>query len=274
MSLKKILMISAAGIAALGLQAAIAGGPDTFVAHAPVDTGAGIYVEGNIGYVYRPWKHTDTVADGLSDLTHDTDNTFKLSTHRATGGFAAGGDIGYQFNHYLGAEIGGYYLPQYKVDFSGKESLPFDIRPYEDIHGQVNFNESLNYKVTSWLAYGAAKLTVPVYQNFSVFGKIGVGYTHNDLDVSGDLKVPGHDNVGDAGTADLPVSFSVKEHHWTPVFAFGGQYAFSDNLYVLAQYMRVPGYHRTVHSNSDDHLHIQTPNINLFTAGVGYKFAL
>lgn len=88
MSVKKLLVLSAAGVATMALSAAaFAGGPDTAAKN-------GIYVEGGVGYVYENF--------------HDLNSTFYNSNQ--TGDFAAVVDAGYRWNQYLALEAGWFWL--------------------------------------------------------------------------------------------------------------------------------------------------------------------
>lgn len=139
MSVKKLLILSATGVAALGATAAYAGGPDFAPAPVPAFEPM-VYVEGYLGYADVDWRNF-----ALSPFTAFSDNS--------RGGFTGGGDIGYQFTPHLGVEFGGYWLPRVRGSFFG-----------------------IPVRVTSWFLYLAGKLTVPVYDRIDLFGKIGAGW--------------------------------------------------------------------------------------------------
>lgn len=92
MSVKKFLILSAAGIATLATSAAFAGGPDM----PPPPQDSGVYIEAQLGYSYENWED---VYDGVAVVTGDKN-----------GGFTVGGDIGYQINNFWAIEFGGMYV--------------------------------------------------------------------------------------------------------------------------------------------------------------------
>lgn len=216
MSVNKLLTLTVAGVASLGVTtAALAGGPD----YTPAPSYAGIYVEGNIGYAIRNWLQDPlTPIAILSSIS---------STSNGRGGFAGGVDIGYQFNQYFSVEGGWVYLPRAKSTVNNAGSV----------------------KINSGIAYGAIKLTAPIYENTYVFGKLGAGYVYNRL--SGSLS-----------------SATSSSNYWNPLWAAGVQYYFNQNLSINLQYMNVAGYHRSSDSN------FASPDTHLFTVGLGYKFLM
>lgn len=152
MSVKKLLVLSAAGIAAVGMTAAIAGGPDQMVAPAPVFQPK-VYIEGHVGYVKLDWRRFEPALP----VAFTGDNS--------RGGFAAGGDLGYWFQRYIAFELGSFYL--------NCANGVFGNRPVQ---------------VTSWFAYGAFKFIVPMLfvPNLDFFGKIGVAWRQNRYNIFAD----------------------------------------------------------------------------------------
>lgn len=212
MSVNKLLTLTVAGVASLGVAtAALAGGPD----YTPAPSYAGIYAEGNIGYAIHNWLQ-DGSTNGLS------------STSNGRGGFAGGVDVGYQFNQYFSVEGGWVYLPRFKT----------------------TINHTTALKVNSGIAYGAVKVTAPIYENTYIFGKLGAGYVYN------------------RASGDLRSSATNKSDYWNPLWAAGVQYYFNQNLSINVQYMNIAGYHKASSSN------FASPETHLFTVGLGYKFVM
>lgn len=139
MSVKKLLVLTAAGIATVGMTAAMAGGPDKAAAPAQPEFQPYVYVEGNVGYAYNDW----------TDMGINTALTNYGSGDK--GGFTFGGDLGYMFTRHLGLELGAFYLPRVR-------------------------NAAGTSRINSWFAYAAGKLMVPLFDNFDVFAKAGVAY--------------------------------------------------------------------------------------------------
>ncbi|WP_304986037.1 outer membrane beta-barrel protein [Coxiella-like endosymbiont] len=231
MSVKKIITFATAGIASVGVaSAAVAGGPD----YVPAPSYAGVYVEGNVGYVYRPWKSDVTTLPGtLNNLG------VLSSSSRGNGGFTFGGDLGYQFNQYFAVEGGWFYLPKAK----------FTINP-------TTFTiKATTFTIKGGLPYAALKAMVPIYENTYVFGKLGLAYSYNR---SSSALV----------SSDLTNFVSDRSSYWNPLFAVGVQYYFTPNWSVNAQYTFVPGY-RSAFSTR-----FVAPVAHLFTVGIGYKFLM
>lgn len=139
MSVKKLLVLSAAGLASVAAVAAFAGGPDVAPAPAPVPAPSyqGLYIQGDVGYAYVPFGNTYGL--GLK-------NNF----------FTVGGDLGYQFTQHLAAEAGGFWHNNTSV------RGPFGS----------------NLKITDWYLFLAGKLMAPLpwVDNVKVFGKAGVAF--------------------------------------------------------------------------------------------------
>ncbi len=135
MSVKKLLLLSAAGLASLAMTSALAGGPEPMPA-----AENGVYVDVNGGYALVDW------AGNFSG------SPVSFGSNK-NGGFTFGADLGYQWNRYLAAEVAWYYLP--RVRFSDSRN-------------------NINGRITSWYAYAAIKLMAPVSENWKLFFKGGV----------------------------------------------------------------------------------------------------
>jgi len=157
MSVRKFLMLSAAGIASVATFSAYAGGPE--MAPEPISE-ENLYFEANFGYARVNWEDILDPAD--VDETH--------ITKRGKGGFTFGFDMGYAWNKYISAELGWYYLPKVEV---------FD----EGVHGDIK----------SWFLYAAGKLSAPLTDNFDIFFKGGLAYRRVKVEGgSEDLKSTAH----------------------------------------------------------------------------------
>ena len=232
MSVKKVITMSAVGLAAVGSVAAFAGGPDDV---AP-PTYAGVYIEGNAGYAARDWQNDGSTVYGVF-------HTVGLVTSKSAlkGGFTCGVDLGYQFNEYFSVEGGWFYLPKSKASLGGTV-------------GRAVF-APVAASISSGLAYGALKMTVPVYFNTYLFGKLGAGYTYNKV------KGATFPSTNFAGGV-------TRSNFWNPLWAAGAQYYFNPNLSINFQYTSVAGYHKSSGKN------FFVPSANLFTVGLGYKFLM
>jgi len=146
MSVKKLLLLSAAGLSALGCAAAYAGGPDNVALAAE----NGVYIEGAMGYDLSNWINASNLTNGVEAVKN------------RNGGFTAGADLGYQWNQNWAVELGWYYLPTVRLQTSTASTLGAGIQ------GNVN----------QWAAYGALKMMVPFSfaPGMSLFFKAGAAY--------------------------------------------------------------------------------------------------
>jgi hypothetical protein len=164
----------------------------------------------------------------------DTDNTLANSSN-GNGGFVGGLDAGYQFNKNFSVEAGWLYLP----------TTRFVDKPEAG-------NIADKYRITSNVGYADAKGSIPILAATAIFGKIGAAYTWNN------------------SSADIPVSEGSDKvstsSHWSPLFAAGIQHYFTPNCSLSVQYTYIPG-DRLIANN-----HFLTPDTQLVTASLGYKF--
>jgi len=203
MSVKKLLVLAAAGIASVGATA-FAGGPDQMPA-APVFQ-PNIYVEGNVGYVQSNWSVFSGFNGLGSPFNEGTGSNFN-------GGFTFGFALGYNFIKHFSAELGWDWIPQ--------------------ANGSTTVDPSTNVvglNVESWVIYLAGKLDIPVSDNFDLFGKLGVAY--RSLTWGGD----GATGLVNGTSTPNPTS---DTGYWSPFFGAGGQYAFTDNFYGIVQWKHV-----------------------------------
>lgn len=213
MSVKKSLVLSAAGIAAVGMTTAMAGGPDMMVAPAAFQPAA--YIEAHLGYVMNNYRRF-----AFSPFLTFGDNT--------RGAFAAGGDIGYQFLRNLAIEVGGFWLNEAK--------------------GTSRFvNQGQALSVTNWFVYGAFKITVPIWDSFDMFGKIGVFYRQQRF----------------------RGAFESNSGYWRPLFAVGMSYTYAQSWIFGVQYMYLMTYGRL-----NGPISRRAPAASLFTGSIGYMFSV
>ncbi len=151
--LKQSLCYSAVLVGTVLSSMAHAGGPDLMAppvaASAPAAPAErGIYADVGLGYAMTDWEkaYPDLGIDFISGKT---------------GGFAYGGDLGYQFNHLFSVEGGFYKLPDLKI------GIPYS---YE-------YDTLLTSTISSHLFYAAGKLSVPFFvNNLKLYGKLGIGW--------------------------------------------------------------------------------------------------
>ena len=216
MSVKKLLILTAAG-AAFASTAAMAGGAPAGAYSAPArgDYSVGPYVQANIGEAHYGYK--DAWGTGTNG-----------NWSRGDWGFAPGLALGYAFNNYLAAELGSFYVwPPKHSDADGS-----------------------NFKVKTWLAYVAGRLSVPVYTDTQLYTKVGAGYQHVKVD----------------GTSVLVARRSGTEHDWKPFFGLGALYNFTSQVYAGLEWDHFAG--------DNNNGQIETTNLDNYMLTVGYRFAI
>ena len=237
-ALSSFIVISSA----IACSAAIAGGPERYSydynsaasGSAPTQVAAtkqqqflsndsGLYVDVDIGLARANWLYYTSNANHKS---------LKFSNGRS--GFVWGGDLGYQFTRYLSLELGAYKLAKFEVKTPG----------------------SGLFSISSWLGYVAAKLSVPITKQISLFGKAGLAVT----------------SIKKQRALGITKAV-IKDRFVSPILALGGQWDFVSNWSVNAQMIYIPV--RMEGSSLDSAIENTKnhPNEYLFLVGVSYKFA-
>lgn len=147
MSVKKIVALGAAAVAAVGVTSAMAGG---YMPVAPAVVDNGYYFEGHLGYARQNYLENTLYRRVTGVATNHNSNV--------SGGFASGVDMGYKINRNFAVELGWFHLPS------------VSIRPDGQSRSYLN----------SWALYLAAKYMMPVMHSAStdLFFKLGVMYRH------------------------------------------------------------------------------------------------
>ena len=247
MSVKKYFGLTAVGIASLAATSAMAGGPDM----APAPDYSGFYIDGDVGWAGSDWQ------DFVGGIFNPTGGAASSGTVEGGGygGFAWGGDIGYQFNEYYSFEVGAYSLRSVAGNVGNANrnvaSPGTTFQPPNPSAGPA--------KVSSWIAYAAGKLTIPLFDNVDLFGKAGIAWRF--LDYSGTALGQSAVSLSLAATQ----SFS-NTHYATALAGVGLQYWITPEWSVNAQYLYVPG------RSADQEIDQQAPSVHLVVGGVGYKF--
>lgn len=241
MSVKKILVLTAATLAAVGTTAAMAGASDN-MAMASAPSQSSVYVDLGGGYAQSNWS--DFNSNGL--IGNSLVSTY-TPTSNGQGGFIGGGDLGYNINNNIAVEGGAYYLPKVEAAGTGVS-----------VGGTTSVLTTVTgYPVYSWFGYMAAKLSVAVADNLDLYGKIGAAYralyygTPNGVSLN---------------------QFASDGSYWAPLFGAGLQYTWDMNWMVGAQYLYLPGNTNVNNVNTAFGAPNAAPEANLYTAFLGYKF--
>jgi opacity protein-like surface antigen len=221
--MKKILILSTLGVVS---TAALAGNTTTTHNKSPIpvtaNTSRGIYVEGLAGY--NRYAFLDAL-DGIvpSSAVPDWSNS--------QGNASLAADVGYQFHRNVSAEVGGIYTfkATLRYTYEDESQHKVDIQP--------------------WYMYLAAKLSIPVHDNLSVFAKVGAGYQHINISYDDD-------------SLDLDNNSS----NWGPMLGLGVAYNLTSTTYANAEWLLFTG--------KVDDAGVATVSPNVFLVGIGYKFNL
>lgn len=241
MSVKKLLVLTAASLAAIGATAAMAGGPDHMAMPSEPAFQNSIYLDGHVGYTQSNW--TDFNSNNVVG-SHAT--SWYVPSKNGKGGVTGGLDMGYNITQHIAAEAGWFYIPQVKA-----------VGSTSTVNG-VSFAGTATGKVDSWFAYMAAKLSVPVMEHFDLFGKVGVAYRGLTYSPKASTAIAG--------------GVTNNGHYWAPVFGAGLQYTFAEAWLVGAQYMYLPGNSEVNYGNTSFGAPNAAPEVNMYTAFLGYKF--
>lgn len=247
MSVKKLLVLSAAAIAAMGATAAMAGGPDHMAMPSEPAFQNSIYLEGHLGYAQSNWNSFNS-----NNVMGASGSSLYSPTSNGKGGFTGGADLGYNITQHIAVEGGWFYIPQVKGT-----ATTYGTTLRED---PVPVGSTA--KVSSWFAYMAAKLTVPLMNNFDLFGKVGVAYRALNYSYSNSA----------VGTTLANTYFvSNNGHYWAPLFGAGLQYGWGQWL-VGAQYTYLPGNSAVNWGSTGFGAPNAAPEVNMYTGFLGYKF--
>ena len=234
--LKKTLLVSAF---ALGFSTiAFAGGLPEEPMAAPLATSdTGVYIGLIGGYVNTNWDNLKTTINplnlGLKEINE--------------GGFGGGAYIGYDFTKYLAAEF------DYNYYFNKPKVSAFHNAAVLDI-----------FEVKSEQAFGLfGKIKAPVYDNFDLYAKIGVGYLYSQVHALNPL-------------------FKDKDYGtFNVAFGVGGDYYITPNVIAGASWTRYCGQPKPGDIDVSNLLNSvpqeavigkYQPNADLFAIHLAYKF--
>lgn len=211
---------------------AFAGGPAEPPPPEPV-LNEGVYIDLAAGFASVDWVHFGQGSfDGYSVVMGT--GTVGSVTSNGHGGFTYGFDAGYQVNKYFGIEGGWFDLPTVKGTSDVSVVLP-------------------SLRTSSWFAYLALKLIVPITDHFQAFAKVGGGYRS--------LK---HSN-----TATTVPGFGPTSTNYISGVAGGGlQYWFGDHWTIAVQDLYM------FKNTSGGSISRRAPGANLVLGSVGYRFGV
>ena len=246
MSIKKQLVLAAAGLLAVG-GVAFAGGPDNMGPPVSSSFQPSVYMDLNGGYDFYNFDNYRNNVDTIF-----FSNAKDIKNH--DGGFTGGLDVGFQFFKHVGLEVGGYYLPQLKGNNNSATTRNAAV------------DGGKTSKQWNWMAYVAARLgmQVPYVQDLSVYTKVGAMYR------------------GFYATNQSTTGFARDNHYFGVVYGLGLSYDIAQTGFSAGmQWLNMPS-----HLTGDESVGgsitnaygkdvaKRFPSQNLLTANVGYKFAV
>lgn len=236
MSVKKMLLLGAASVAAVSMSTAMAGGY-THEPAAPM-ADSGYYIEGHLGYARQ--NYFDNINWRSAGTLYSTGSN---NNSNVRGGFSGGLDGGYKINRHFGVELGWFHLP--------------------DVDVVANKTVAATY-LRSWVLYLAGKYMMPLpwMNSTDVFFKLGVAYRKATLPA-----------ITHAASTGFNVS-SGKSTFVRPMFATGLDYSFSDTWSGIIQYAYFMGARNSFPRKTAATGALGTVAANVFTLGLGYKFTV
>lgn len=254
MSIKKLLILSAAGFAAVTSAAAFAGGPDEMPQS--LFTPA-IYVDAHGGYDWYNWKQ---MVDNVTTVFNNQGNM----GNNADGGWIGGLDIGLQVFKNVAFEVGGFYLPK----VTGETNQNFTNSATGCGASVTTGATCVTGSQYNWMAYAAGKFSVdmPYVEGLDMFAKVGAVWRgmSNEQQI-----VPGRAGM---------------KSYWDVIYGAGFEYELMQTGFRLGvQWLRIPGYIGGTENPSlnaaspagakqSKLIAARQPAQDLLTGSVGYKF--
>jgi opacity protein-like surface antigen len=163
--------------------------------------------------------------------------TWASSTWKnGNGGFSMGVNLGVKLTSNIAAEMGYVLLPTTKLHASA---------------GVFGNSTAFDNNINTNIVYGAAVLLLPIKKTaFTLASKLGIAYVMNSGDRSG-----------------FNNWYSIK-NHYSPLFALGLEYAASEHISFNSFYTYVGGKTKNINTPVETY----SPNIQIVTVGVGYRF--
>jgi hypothetical protein len=250
MSVKKLLILTAAGVASVGATAAMAGGPDVMMPPAPQAAENHFYAEANFGYAMQQYSaNTSGTGIGSANTPAPINPIGDYSGDGVNGGGVYGADFGYMANEHLGAELGWTFLPRFSHS-----------TPSSGVVGAIAKGPISTHSV--WGAWAVVKAVAPLAGGFSAFAKAGVGFRYMTIQWSNDSFQTGRNDA------------CVEE--WRPILAVGASYDVNEDMSVSLQWMRfIGGSSYSIGIGSGDiGSYVVAPSSDVVSLSFGYKFGL
>lgn len=135
---------------------------------------------------------------------------------------------GYQFNSYVGLELGYYHFNRMNVNTDLQFAANF---PHLQLPLDFKTHATVNTNVFDLVA----KLIWPITEKFSLYGKLGIAYLDVRGNVSAKVTVPVVDNI----TADVKLSGNPAMNLVYPTFGIGMNYDLTKHVSTDVSWIRI-----------------------------------
>ncbi len=261
MSIKKILMLSAASmVAATGVT--FAGGPDHMPPAEDSMFHLGMYMDLHGGYAFADYSQLVASTTTIWAMQNGMDNE--------TGGGVGGVDLGMQVFNGIAAEIGGFYLPKVQ-GFANSVAPAYNSNARGCQSGEAGFTGCVKASQYNWVAYAAAKFGVPLTLPFvgdglDIYAKVGGAWR------------------GMSNTDQVAPGRGGMKSFWSMVFGAGAEYNLMETGFKLgAQWLYLPHHQPgasevAVPANTGPGfvnsklIAERQPSVNIITGSLGYTF--
>jgi hypothetical protein len=233
----------------------------------------GVYIGGLLGWGTTNHQNVsqDVVNDNLNAFPSQLSDDFFIASSGSSkntidnGGVAGRLFIGYQFNHYLGAELGYSKFSDSNTSANGLAVAQVYGYSLDQISASDSEYASVNF--STYAVDLVAKLTAPLSNNFDLYAKVGVAYLNQKGNVneaySESAQVLGV-VVASGGDA---YSFKTSASGYYPTFGLGAAYEINKNLTADVSWM-----HIQVSNNNDDSSRLIN-NTDMVGLGLMYSFS-
>lgn len=262
MSIKKILMLSAASmVAATGVS--FAGGPDHMPPAEDSMFHPGVYMDLHGGYAFADYSQLVASTTTIWAMQQGMDNE--------TGGGVGGVDLGLQVFNGVAAEVGGFYLPKVK-GFANSVAPNYTSTARGCQSGENGFNGCVQAEQYNWVVYAAGKFGIPLTLPFvgdglDLFAKVGGAWR------------------GMSNTNQVAYGRGGMKSFWSMIFGAGAEYNLMETGFkVGAQWLYLP-HHQPGYSSGDATsartpggfvnsklIAARQPSANIITGSIGYIF--
>lgn len=214
----------------------------------------GAYITGQLGYAQTHMGSKTNIkainrmllipSDGIISVKNSKD------TDLANSGLAGRLAIGYQFNANLALEMGYFYIGSKAIDVNAAfRPTPTTLAP-----PLKNASAQFQQQAIDLMFKGSHALS----PNFSLYGKVGVAYLMNELDVLGQNKDTGNHESYDINQR----ANTFNRYEWAPEIAVGISYALTPAVAIDTSWTHI----QTINGTKS------AGNIDFAAVGITYHF--